>query len=41
MSANYTALYGLNITAYAVLVIKQHNECKYIDDRALYCIMRY
>ena len=41
MSANYTALCGLNDTAYAVLAIKQHNERNYTDDRALYCIMRY
>ena len=41
MRANYTALCGLYITAYAVLVIKQHIECKHTDDRAFSCVIRY
>ena len=40
MNASYTVLCGLYNTAYAVLAIKEHIECKYTDDRALKCIMR-
>ena len=36
-STNNTALCGLYNTAYAVLMIKQHNECIYTDAYTSYC----